>query len=48
VEADVADCVERIWRALARQGGDDDALRPGFPPHITVAALPDFAPAGAA
>ena len=42
-----ADRVERIWRALADRTGDDDALRLGYPPHITLAVLPDSAPADA-
>jgi 2'-5' RNA ligase len=33
--------VERIWRALADRTGDDDALRLGYPPHLTLAVLPD-------
>ena len=39
--------VEAMWRALAVQAGDDDALRLGYVPHVTFAVLPDTAPAGA-
>jgi hypothetical protein len=37
--------VERIWHALADLIGEDDALRLGYPPHLTLAVLPDTAPA---
>lgn len=33
--------VERLWRALAEQAGDDGALRLGYGPHLTLALLPD-------
>ena len=34
--------VERMWRALEEQtGDDDDALRLGYPPHLTLAIIPD-------
>jgi 2'-5' RNA ligase len=32
--------VERMWRALAEQTGDDDALQLGYAPHLTLAVLP--------
>jgi 2'-5' RNA ligase len=37
--------VERIWHALADLTGEDDAPRLGYPPHLTLAVLPDTAPA---
>lgn len=39
--------VERMWRALAEHSGDDDILRIGYAPHITLAGLPDSVPADA-
>jgi 2'-5' RNA ligase len=36
--------VERIWRALADRAGDNDAIRLGYTPHITLAVLPDTSP----
>jgi 2'-5' RNA ligase len=33
--------VERIWRVLADHTGDNDVLRLGYAPHITLAVLPD-------
>lgn len=47
LDDDAAARVERMWRALADQAGDDDALRLGYPPHITLAVLPDTVPAEA-
>ena len=41
-----ASVVERLWQALAQQG-DDDSLRLGYAPHITLAILPDDVAAGA-
>ena len=41
LDAAAAAHVERMWRALADQAGDDDALRLGYAPHITLAVLPD-------
>jgi 2'-5' RNA ligase len=38
--------VERIWRALAEQLGDDDAIRLSYAPHITLAVLTDSVEAG--
>jgi 2'-5' RNA ligase len=37
--------VERMWHALADLTGEDDALRLGYPPHLTLAVLPDTVPA---
>jgi 2'-5' RNA ligase len=37
--------VERMWRALADQAGDRNAVQLGYVPHITLAVLPDTAPA---
>jgi len=36
-----AGSVTRICHALAEQTGDDNALRLGYAPHITLAVLPD-------
>lgn len=36
--------VRTIWHALAEQTGADDAIRLGYPPHMTLAVLPDTAP----
>ncbi|MFC0406992.1 2'-5' RNA ligase family protein [Roseomonas elaeocarpi] len=36
--------VRRMWCALAEQVGSDDAIRLGYPPHMTLAVLPDTAP----
>lgn len=33
-----------MWRALAESGVDDDCLRLGYPPHVTLAVWPDEAP----
>jgi 2'-5' RNA ligase len=33
--------VEAMWRALAMAGLHDDCLRLGYPPHVTLAILPD-------
>jgi 2'-5' RNA ligase len=46
LDDETAVAVERMWRALAEQGGDDDALRLGYAPHLTFAVMPD-APANA-
>jgi 2'-5' RNA ligase len=45
LDAAAAAHVERMWRALADQAGDADALQLGYVPHITLAVLPDAAPA---
>jgi hypothetical protein len=39
--------VSALWRALAEAGVDDDCLRLGYPPHVTLAVWPDDAPVGA-
>lgn len=36
--------IEAMWRALAEAGIDDDCLRLGYPPHVTLAIYPDDAP----
>src|SRR5688572_22548207 len=41
LDEDAAARVQRIWRALAGQAGDDGALRLGYGPHLTLALLPD-------
>lgn len=35
--------VEAMWRALAEAGLHDDCLTLGYPPHLTLAVLPDGA-----
>jgi len=37
--------VVAMWRALAEGGVDDDLLRLGYPPHVTLAVWPDGTPA---
>ncbi len=39
--------VVAMWRALAESGVDDDCLRLGYPPHVTLAVWPDEASVGA-
>jgi 2'-5' RNA ligase len=36
-----------MWQALSDKAGDDDALRLGYSPHITLSVLPDSAPVDA-
>jgi len=36
--------IQRMWHMLAEQTGNDDAIRLGYAPHITLAVLPDTAP----
>ncbi len=36
--------IAAMWRALAESGVDDDCLRLGYPPHVTLAVWPDDAP----
>lgn len=36
--------IAAMWRALAEGGVDDDCLRLGYPPHVTLAVWPDEAP----
>ncbi len=36
--------IQAMWRALAENGVDDDCLRLGYPPHVTMAVWPDEAP----
>jgi 2'-5' RNA ligase len=38
--------VRTMWLALAEQAGADDAIRLGYPPHMTLAVLPDTASVG--
>ncbi|EFH09373.1 2'-5' RNA ligase family protein [Teichococcus cervicalis] len=47
LDDDAADAVRQLWLALAEQAGADDMLRLGYPPHLTLAVLPDTAPATA-
>ena len=39
--------VHAMWKALAESGVDDDCLRLGYPPHVTLAVWPDKARAEA-
>jgi 2'-5' RNA ligase len=39
--------IEKVRRALAEQTGDECVVRLGYPPHVTLAVLPDDAPAKA-
>ncbi len=41
-----AAAVVAMWRALAEGGVDDNCLRLGYPPHVTLAVWPDEAPVG--
>jgi 2'-5' RNA ligase len=41
LDGETAVSVERIWQALAEQSGDDDALRLGYAPHLTLTIIPD-------
>ena len=36
--------IAAMWRALAESGVDDDCLRLGYPPHVTLAVWPEEAP----
>ena len=36
--------ISAMWRALAEGGVDDDRLRLGYPPHVTLAVWPEEAP----
>ncbi|CAA9226745.1 MAG: hypothetical protein AVDCRST_MAG04-906 [uncultured Acetobacteraceae bacterium] len=38
--------IRAMWRALAEGGVDDDCLRLGYPPHLTLAVWPEEAPVG--
>lgn len=44
LDAEAAARIRRMWTALAEQAGIDDAIRVGYAPHVTLAALPDDAP----
>ncbi|MDI3306275.1 MAG: 2'-5' RNA ligase family protein [Acetobacteraceae bacterium] len=44
LDAASAASIEAMWRALAEAGLDDGCLRPGYPPHVTLAVYPDDAP----
>jgi 2'-5' RNA ligase len=41
LDDETAAAVKRMWHALAEQTGDDDALRLGYAPHLTLALMPD-------
>lgn len=47
LDAAAAKPIEAMWRALAEAGLHDDALRLGYPPHVTLAVHPDGTDAGA-
>jgi 2'-5' RNA ligase len=44
LDANAADHIRQMWRALAEQAGADDAIRLGYVPHISLVVLPDEAP----
>jgi 2'-5' RNA ligase len=41
LDAKAASCVVAMWEELAARGVSDDAIRLGYPPHLTLAVLPD-------
>jgi 2'-5' RNA ligase len=41
-----ASLVEAMWQTIASRGVSDDALRPGYAPHLTIAVFPDSADQG--
>ncbi len=43
LDANAASGVVAIWDELAARGISDDAIRLGYPPHLTLAVLPDDA-----
>lgn len=47
LSASAAEPIERIWRALAEQTGNDSIVQLAYPPHLTLAVLPDDVPAKA-
>ncbi len=46
LDADAAGAVAGMWAALAAAGVSDDAIRLGYPAHVTLAVLPDGAREG--
>lgn len=42
-DAKAASSVVAMWRSLASRGVSDDAIRLGYPPHLTLAVFPDSA-----
>ena len=46
LDAEAASFIEALWRALASRGISDEALRLGYPPHLTLAVYPDSADRG--
>lgn len=43
LDAEAASSVVAMWETLASRGLSDDALRLGYPPHLTLAVFPDNA-----
>jgi 2'-5' RNA ligase len=43
LDANAAATVVAMWESLAARGISDDAVRLGYPPHLTLAVLPDRA-----
>jgi 2'-5' RNA ligase len=46
LDAEAASLVEAMWQTIASRGVSDDALRPGYAPHLTLAVFPDSADQG--
>jgi 2'-5' RNA ligase len=43
LDAKASGLVAAMWEALAAKGASDDSLRTLYPPHVTLAVLPDNA-----
>ena len=41
LDASAAPLVVSMWNELAARGVSDDAMQLGYPPHLTLAVLPD-------
>jgi 2'-5' RNA ligase len=46
LDANAAARVVTMWESLAVRGVSDEAIRPGYPPHLTLAVLRDTADTG--
>jgi 2'-5' RNA ligase len=46
LDPETASFVEAMWQTIASRGVGDDALRPGYAPHLTLAVFPDSADQG--
>ena len=44
LDASAAAPIAGLWKILADQGIDDDLLRLGYPPHVTLGVYPDETP----